>query len=190
MPNIMRASTMNVCNYRTKVVVRYCEMEREAGKNTTHHVPPETGRIGVETFGKNNDPGPQGEDVLMARKIDPASYVNKKHVKSDSDAEDTLPTHLTHSVPNCVPALSGENPTMAKVITNRVIDLIVAEMNKEETQQKIKWHIIKPLIRLIYSQMSPYLVMAAIVVISGIVMWILMFTMFTLSFFRGRGGSE
>ena len=58
------------------------------------------------------------------------------------------------------------------------------ELNQEDTRYKIKHHVIAPLVKLIYTQMFPYLIVAAIVLLSGLVMWVLMFTMFTLSYFK------
>ena len=69
-------------------------------------------------------------------------------------------------------------------VTQRLIALAIEELNQSDTRTKIKDHVISPLIKLIYSQMYPYLILAAIVLLAGLIMWVLMFTMFTLSYFR------
>jgi hypothetical protein len=70
----------------------------------------------------------------------------------------------------------------------RVQDHIVAPlihlMNQEDTKRRVNDHVISPLIKLMYSQMFPYLIVAAIILLSGLVMWVLMFTMFAMTYFR------
>ena len=73
---------------------------------------------------------------------------------------------------------------VVRSVTQRLIALAIEELNQSDTRTKIKDHVISPLIKLIYSQMYPYLILAAIVLLAGLIMWVLMFTMFTLSYFR------
>lgn len=44
--------------------------------------------------------------------------------------------------------------------------------------------ILVPLVNMIYDQIYPYLVMAAVIALCALVMWVLMFLMFTVSYFR------
>lgn len=74
--------------------------------------------------------------------------------------------------------------TVVRCITQRIVAMAIEELNQAETRVKIKDHVISPLIKLIYAQMFPYLIVAAIILLSALVMWVLMFTMFTLSYFR------
>lgn len=73
---------------------------------------------------------------------------------------------------------------VVRSITQRVLAIAVDEMKRPDTKLKIQDHVIAPLIKMIYSQMYPYLIIAASVLLSGLVMWVLMFTMFTMSYFR------
>lgn len=73
---------------------------------------------------------------------------------------------------------------MRTCVHDRVISPLIDIMNQEDTKRRVNDHIIGPLIRLMYTQMFPYLIVAAIVLLSGLVMWVLMFTMFTLTYFR------
>lgn len=66
----------------------------------------------------------------------------------------------------------------------RLIGLAAAELRHPDTIASIKTNILGPLVRLIYAQIYPYLIVAAVVVLCALVMWVLMFLMFTVSYFR------
>lgn len=73
---------------------------------------------------------------------------------------------------------------MKRCVNDRVITPLIDIMNQENTKKRVNDHIIGPLIRLMYTQMFPYLIIAAIILLSGLIMWVLMFTMFALTYFR------
>jgi len=73
---------------------------------------------------------------------------------------------------------------VVRQITQRMVGMAIEELRRDEMRTKIRDHIISPLIKLIYCQMFPYIVVAAVVLLSGVVMWVLMFTMFALTFYK------
>jgi len=73
---------------------------------------------------------------------------------------------------------------VVQIVTQRLISIAIEELKQPETISKIKDHILAPLVRLIYAQIYPYLIVAAVVVLCALVMWVLMFLMFTMSYFR------
>ncbi len=88
---------------------------------------------------------------------------------------------------NGVSGNNGNNSNgraVVRSVTQKLVALAIDELNQADTRAKIKDHVISPLIKLIYSQMYPYLILAATVLLAGLVMWVLMFIMFTMSYFR------
>jgi len=73
---------------------------------------------------------------------------------------------------------------VVRQITQRMVGMAIDELRRDEMRMKIRDHIIAPLIKLIYCQMFPYIIVAAVVLLSGVVMWVLMFTMFALTFYK------
>lgn len=69
-------------------------------------------------------------------------------------------------------------------VQDHIISPLIALVNQEDTKRRVNDHIIGPFIKLMYSQMFPYLIVAAFVLLSGLIMWVLMFTMFALTYFR------
>ncbi len=47
---------------------------------------------------------------------------------------------------------------IVKVIANKVLDLVILEINKEEMKDVIKNKVIHPLLNMVYLQLFPYLV--------------------------------
>jgi hypothetical protein len=114
--------------------------------------------------------------------------------------------HVNVNDPHAIGGGTGNNKTI-RVLTQRIVEAVIQELNREEmrtrvkerviaplidimnqddTKKRVNDHVIGPLIKLMYSQMFPYLIVAAIVLLSGLVMWVLMFTMFALTYFRKR----
>ena len=69
-------------------------------------------------------------------------------------------------------------------VTQRLVSLAIEELKQPDTIARINTHILRPLVRLIYAQLYPYLIVAAVVVLCALVMWVLMFLMFTVAYFR------
>jgi hypothetical protein len=52
---------------------------------------------------------------------------------------------------------NNKNGEIIKLITNRVLDLIMIEINKDDMQENIKKRIIHPLLYMLYCQLYPYI---------------------------------
>lgn len=76
------------------------------------------------------------------------------------------------------------------MMTNRMIAMAVEELRREETQLRIRSHLVDPLIKIMSQQMMPY-VLVLFALVSAILLTTLMtFAMFAMSFFgsgTGRG---
>lgn len=51
----------------------------------------------------------------------------------------------------------NRNGEIIKMLTNRVLDLIMIEINKDDMKENIKKKIVNPLMYMIYSQLCPYI---------------------------------
>ena len=107
--------------------------------------------------------------------IDDASAVETETAQSNTNAENPS----TAALPS-----TREKPKFVHAITQRVVTLAIDEFKQPETIQKVKDHILAPLVKLIYAQIYPYLIVGAIVMLCALVMWVLMFLMFTMAFFK------
>lgn len=74
------------------------------------------------------------------------------------------------------------------MMTNRMIAMAIEELRREETQLRIRSHLVDPLIKIMSQQMMPY-VLVLFALVSAILLTTLMtFAMFAMSFFgSGRG---
>lgn len=102
----------------------------------------------------------------------------------DSGAHRALRVITQRVVETVVQELNRED--VKARVKDHVISPLIDILNQEDTKRRINEHIVLPLIRLLYTQLFPYLVLAALVILCGMIMWILMFTMFTLSYMRAR----
>lgn len=62
------------------------------------------------------------------------------------------------------PCSSAYGNDLVKTITNKVVDMIMAELNKDEMKQNIQDKIIHPLMYMIYKQLYPYIFTFIIVI--------------------------
>jgi hypothetical protein len=62
------------------------------------------------------------------------------------------------------------------MLTNRIITMVVDELAKPDTQQRVARNVIEPMIKVIAAQMMPY----ALVVV-GVLVFILLLTLLTFS---------
>lgn len=70
------------------------------------------------------------------------------------------------------------------VVTNRMIEMAIDEMRRDETQLKIRSHLVEPLVKMMSAQMMPY-VLVLFALITVIMLTTLMtFVMFVMSSFR------
>ena len=107
----------------------------------------------------------------------------ENHIHKEEPCKNRTIRALTHRLVEAIVAELNRDE-MRTCVHERVISPLIDIMNQEDTKRRVNEHVIGPLIRLIYTQMFPYLIVAAIVLLSGLVMWVLMFTMFTLTYFR------
>lgn len=71
------------------------------------------------------------------------------------------------------------NNTLVWSLTNKLVDMIIAEINKKEMQCKIEDKIIHPVMDMIYKQLYPYIYTFVII----IVLMFLMLITLSISFF-------
>jgi hypothetical protein len=75
---------------------------------------------------------------------------------------------------------------VVKKLTNRVIDMIVIEMNNEEMRDTIKKKILNPLLGMIYVEVYPYVYGLGITIFLILLFSLLTFVLFLLSFFTKK----
>jgi hypothetical protein len=72
----------------------------------------------------------------------------------------------------------SQQQNLVSNITQKLITIIVEEINKDEMQKIIKTKVISPVVQLIYRDLYPYIIMLSITIIM-----ILLFTVLTFMFF-------
>lgn len=75
---------------------------------------------------------------------------------------------------------SNKNGDVIKLITNRVLDLIMIEINKADMRENIKNKIIHPLLYMIYCQLYPYIYTFIIIILLMFVILIVILIFFIL----------
>lgn len=69
--------------------------------------------------------------------------------------------------------MKSEKGVFIKLITNKLISLIASEVNKPELQVLVRQQIIIPLIRILYSELYPYLIALMMTILLILIMSIL-----------------
>jgi len=69
--------------------------------------------------------------------------------------------------------MKSEKGVFIKLITNKLISLIASEVNKPELQVLVRQQIIIPLIRILYSELYPYLIALVMTILLILIMSIL-----------------
>lgn len=69
---------------------------------------------------------------------------------------------------------------LIKHMTNRVFELIIQEMNKDDMKEAIKVKIIHPLLSMIYKQLYPYIYTLIIVIFLMFIMLIFLIVSFLI----------
>ena len=77
-------------------------------------------------------------------------------------------------------------PDGARALTQKILEQVIAELNKPDAQERINGQIIDPLIRLLYTQMSPYVMVICAVMLIILLTSMCTCTMFALFFFKGK----
>lgn len=81
-------------------------------------------------------------------------------------------------------ACKGNNSSdLAKALTNKCLELIMAEINKTEMQESIRVKLVNPLMLMIYKQLYPYIFTFIIVMFLMFVM-IIILLIFFLTYLR------
>lgn len=74
-----------------------------------------------------------------------------------------------------------------RTLTNRLLDTFISEMDKDELRDTIRTKLINPILRLLYTEMYPY-IFALILTIFLILMFsLLTFVLFVISLLPKRG---
>lgn len=71
-----------------------------------------------------------------------------------------------------------------KVLTNKVLNMVVSEINKSDMQVMIKQKIILPLINMIYTELYPYIVALIVTIIIILFLSLLTFLFFMMFYFK------
>jgi hypothetical protein len=74
--------------------------------------------------------------------------------------------------------------SVAKVLTNSILQSLAEELHSPECQQQLKVNVITPLIRLIYENMFPYVMTVCAVMLIIMLASLCTCAMFALFFFR------
>lgn len=82
------------------------------------------------------------------------------------------PLHSNHS------NHQTQNNTLVGTVTNKILEMLMIEINKPEMQCKIKNSIINPLMYLIYKQLYPYLYAFVILIFLMFIMLIALLVCF------------
>lgn len=98
----------------------------------------------------------------------------------------TMPVPLPATQPVCLPPSSPARDAIG-AMTNRMLTMAVDELRKEETQQRVRLHLVDPLVKMMSQQMMPYVLVLFALVSAILLTTLLTFTMFAMSLF-GRLG--
>lgn len=71
-----------------------------------------------------------------------------------------------------------------KLMTTKVVNMIVNEMNKSDMQMMIRQKIINPVIQMIYAELYPYIMALIVTICSILILSTLTFVMFILFYFK------
>lgn len=75
---------------------------------------------------------------------------------------------------------------VVRTLTHRIFQQVIDEMNKPDSQQRLKDHISDPLIRMLYTQMFPYVMVICAVMLIILLTSLCTCTMFAMFFFKSR----
>lgn len=73
---------------------------------------------------------------------------------------------------------------LVRTITQKIITVIIDEVNKDDMQKMIKTKVITPVIQLMYRDLYPYIIVLAITMIMILLFTILTFLFFIFYYFR------
>lgn len=73
---------------------------------------------------------------------------------------------------------------VVKMLSTKVIQLFIEEVNKSDTQSLIKRRVITPVINMIYAELYPYIVALIVTIVVILVLSILTFTCFLMYYLR------
>lgn len=71
-----------------------------------------------------------------------------------------------------------------KLMTSKVVNMVVTEMNKSDMQAVIRQKIIIPVINMIYAELYPYIIALIVTICVILVLSLMTFTFFILFYFK------
>jgi hypothetical protein len=77
-----------------------------------------------------------------------------------------------------------EKRNLIKMMTEKVLSLVVEELDKADTQILIKQRIVVPLITMIYNELYPYIVALACIIVVMLVLSLLTFIGFIVYYLK------
>lgn len=88
-------------------------------------------------------------------------------------------------VPAPVPPLPLPAPPRdaIKQLTNRFLTLAMEELRREETQERVREQLVTPLVKIMSTQMMPYVMALFALVVVILITCIMTFTLFAMSYF-------
>ena len=69
-------------------------------------------------------------------------------------------------------------------MTQKVLALAVAEMGRDETKKHIRENLVDPLIKMLHTQLMPYLLMVMVVIIAILLMSMMTLTLSAMFYFK------
>lgn len=73
------------------------------------------------------------------------------------------------------------------MMTNRMITMAIDEMRRDETQQRMRTHLVDPLIKMMSQQMMPYVLVLFSLITAILLTTLMTFAMFAMSIFGRQG---
>lgn len=106
---------------------------------------------------------------------------NKKDIESDIDKISKQDECVKLFIPPCNNSSNTQKRNeLVKLITNKVLDLIVVEINKDEMKDTIKNKVIHPMLYMIYCQIYPYIFTVVIIILLMFIILIILLVFFLL----------
>lgn len=70
------------------------------------------------------------------------------------------------------------------MLTNRVLSMVVDEMKRDDTQKSIRDHVVDPLVKMLFTQLMPYLMLLVVVIAAILLMSMMTLTLSALFYFK------
>ena len=103
-------------------------------------------------------------------------------VPAPAPALASSPKPTTPATPTSVPA-SGARSAV-KLLTNRVLSMAIEELQQDATRKLVREQVVDPLIKMLHTQLMPYLMLLVAVIAAILLMSMMTLTLSALFYFR------